>query len=113
MTRSKSFSEKTKEELNKFQKDLSLVVVGLFLALGIQSVIQFVEVIVPRISAYYYLGLGIGSLILVMVFLGRAAGYAGLDEMIKQDRDDTSLTKSRIPEKHQAGFEKTSDISEH
>ena len=85
MTRSKSFSEKTIEEINKFRKDLSLVVVGLFLALGIQSIIQFVEVIVPHISAYYYLGLGIGSLILVLAFLSLAAKYAGLDERIKQD----------------------------
>lgn len=85
MSRSKSFSEKTIEELNKFRKDLSLVVVGLFLALGIQSIIQFFETIVPHISAYYYLGLGIGSLILVLVFLSLAAKYAGLDERIKQD----------------------------
>jgi hypothetical protein len=86
MSRSKSFSEKTMEELNKFRKDLSLVVVGLFLALGIQSIIQFVEVIVPHISAYYYLGLGIVSLILVLVFLNRAASYAGLKEQMGHDR---------------------------
>ena len=74
------------EELNKFRKDLSLVFVGLFLALGVQSIIQFVEVMVPHVSAYYYLGLGIVSLILVFVFVSRAAMYAGLVERVKQDR---------------------------
>jgi hypothetical protein len=87
MPKPRSFSEKTMEELNKFRKDLSLVVVGLFLALGIQSIIQFVEVIVPHISAYYYLGLGVISLILVLVFLNRAADYAGLKEQIGLDKE--------------------------
>jgi hypothetical protein len=87
MPESKSFSEKTLEELNKFRKDLSLVVVGLFLALGIQSIIQFVEVSIPHISGYYYLGLGIGSLILVMAFLNLAAKYAGINESIRQRTD--------------------------
>jgi hypothetical protein len=82
MSGSKSFSEKTMEELNKFRKDLSLVVVGLFLALGIQSIIQFFEVVYPHMSAYYYLGLGIVSLVLVLVFLNRAADYAGLKEQV-------------------------------
>jgi hypothetical protein len=65
---------------------LSLVIAGLFLALGIQSIIQFVEVIVPHISAYYYLGLGIGSLLLVLVFFNRAVKYAGLYDQFKQDK---------------------------
>jgi len=87
MSDSKSFSERTKDELDKFRKDLSLIVVGLFLALGIQSIIQFVEVIIPHISAYYFLGLGIGSLILVLVFIHLAAEYAGLDdEQVKRDK---------------------------
>jgi len=85
MTRPKSFSERTIEEINKFRKDLSLIVVGLFLALGIQSIIQFVEIVIPHISAYFYLGIGIGSLILVLAFISLAAKYAGLDERIKQD----------------------------
>jgi len=95
MSGSKSLSEKTKEELNKFRKDLSLIIVGLFLALGIQSIIQFVEVSVPHINGYYYLGLGIGSLILVLEFIHLAAKYAGLDEAVKRESQVTDGRKSQ------------------
>ena len=57
---------------------MTLVLVGLFLALGVQNIIQFVETASPHISPYFYLGLGLGCLLLVLVFLNFAARIAGI-----------------------------------
>jgi hypothetical protein len=80
MPKSNPLDGKTKEKLNKFLVDISLVIVGLFLALGFQGIIQFVELIVPHITPYFFLALGVGSLLMVLVFMNRAARYAGLDK---------------------------------
>jgi len=76
---SKPLRRKLDEELKKFRVDVSLVIVGLFLALGVQNIIQYVEVVFPHISAYFYLGIGFGSLVMVLVFLKVAARDAGID----------------------------------
>jgi 4-amino-4-deoxy-L-arabinose transferase-like glycosyltransferase len=89
-----SLSEKTKEELNKFRKDVTLIIVGLFLALGIQSLIQFVVSLFPHITAYFYLVLGVVSFVLVLVFLDRAAMYSGLVGRIKQELGNSSGKKT-------------------
>jgi hypothetical protein len=75
--------DKSEEKLRSFQVDMTLVLVGLFLALGVQNVIQFVETASPRISPYFYLAIGVGSLIMVLVFLNLAARIAGF---VKIDR---------------------------
>ena len=66
------------EKLRSFRVDLTLVMTGLFLALGVQNVIQFFEVESPHITPYFYLGIGVGSLIMVVVLLNRAADIAGI-----------------------------------
>jgi len=70
--------DKSYETFRSFRVDVTLVLVGLFLALGVQNVIQFVETASPHISPYFYLGLGVGSLLLVLVFLNFAARIAGI-----------------------------------
>ena len=90
MPRKKSFSEKTTEELNKFGEEVTLVIVGLFLAVGVQSLIQFIVALYPHITPYFYLGLGIVSLILVMTFLNLAAKYSGVVDKVKQEMQDQS-----------------------
>jgi hypothetical protein len=69
--------DKSEEELRSFRIDITLVLVGLFLALGVQNVIQFVGTASPYISPYFYLAIGVGSLLMVLVFMNRAAGIAG------------------------------------
>jgi len=74
----------SEEKLRSFRVDLTLVMVGLFLALGVQNVIQFVETISPHVSPYFYLAVGIGSLLMVFLFLNRAARIAGLREVARR-----------------------------
>ena len=72
-------TEDTSEEtVRSFRIDVTLVLVGLFLAIGVQNVIQFVETDSPLISPYFYLALGVGSLFMVLVFLNFAARIAGI-----------------------------------
>jgi hypothetical protein len=68
----------SEETVRSFRVDVTLVVVGLFLALGVQNVIQFVVTASPHISPYFYLALGAGSLFMVLIFLNFAASFAGL-----------------------------------
>jgi hypothetical protein len=70
--------EISEETFRSFRVDVTLVLVGLLLALGVQNIIQFVETTSPRISPYFYLGLGVGCLFLVLVFLNFAARIAGI-----------------------------------
>jgi hypothetical protein len=70
---------KKSEEMRNFRTDVTLIIVGLFLALGIQSLVQFVAVSFPRIDAYFYVAVGVGSILLVLVFINRAARIAGID----------------------------------
>ncbi len=79
MAESNSLGKKIEGELKKFRVDVSLVIVGLFLALGFQSFIQFVELVIPHITPYFFLALGIASLLMVLVFLNIAAKDAGID----------------------------------
>jgi hypothetical protein len=72
--------DNSEEKLRSFRVDITLVLVGLFLALGVQNVIQFVETASPHISPYFYLAVGIGGLFMVLVFLKLAARIAGLDK---------------------------------
>jgi hypothetical protein len=67
----------SEEKLRGFRVDVTLVLVGLFLALGVQSVIQFVETVSPHISPYFYLGVGVVSLFMVLLCLNLAARLAG------------------------------------
>jgi hypothetical protein len=69
--------DKSEETFRSFRVDITLVLVGLFLALGVQNVIQFVEAASPLISPYFYLAVGVGSLFIVLVLLNRAARIAG------------------------------------
>jgi hypothetical protein len=72
-------TEDTSEEtVRSFRIDVTLVLVGLFLAIGVQNIIQFVETDSPLISPYFYLALGVGSLFMVLVFLNFAARIAGI-----------------------------------
>ncbi len=71
-------SKKPERGLTRFRVDVSLVIVGLFLALGVQNLIEFFQTLFPHISAFYYLGLGIFSILIVIAFLNLAAGYAGI-----------------------------------
>jgi hypothetical protein len=66
------------ETVRSFRIDVTLVLVGLFLAIGVQNIIQFVETDSPLISPYFYLALGVGSLFLVLIFLNFAARIAGI-----------------------------------
>ena len=68
----------SEEKLRSFRVDITLVVVGLFLALGVQNIIQFVEAASPHISPYVYLIIGVGSLLIVLALLNSAARIAGL-----------------------------------
>ena len=70
--------DKSEETLKSFRIDLTLVLVGLFLAIGVQNIIQFVVTDSPHISPYFYLALGVGSLFMVLVYLNFAARIAGL-----------------------------------
>ena len=70
--------DKSEETLRSFRIDVTLVLVGLFLAIGVQNVIQFVETASPHISPYFYLALGVGSLFMVLIYLNFAARIAGL-----------------------------------
>lgn len=85
MTKSDSPKGKAEEELNKFRKDLTFIAVGLLLALGIQNILQFIEIEYPHLTAYFYLSLGVASLVLVLVFLGTAARLAGIDKLVERD----------------------------
>ncbi len=85
MTKSDSPKEKAEEELNKFRKDLTFIIVGLLLALGVQNILQFVEIEFPHLAAYFYLSLGVASLVLVLVFLNTAARLAGVDRFVERD----------------------------
>jgi hypothetical protein len=69
--------DKSEETLRSFRIDVTLVLVGLFLAIGVQNIIQFVVVASPHISPYFYLALGVGSLFMVLVYLNFAARIAG------------------------------------
>jgi hypothetical protein len=69
--------DKSDESLRSFRVDVTLVMVGLFLALGVQNSIQYVEVASPHLTPYFYLGVGVGSLLMVLVFLNLAARIAG------------------------------------
>jgi hypothetical protein len=86
MAESNSFGKKIEDELQKFRVEVSLVIVGLFLALGFQSIIQFVELLIPHITPYFFLALGIGSLVMVLVFLNFAAHFAGIDQVARKSR---------------------------
>ena len=77
-------SSRKSEEMRNFRTDVTLIIVGLFLALGIQSIIQFVAISFPQIDAYFYLAVGIGSILLVLIFLNLAARVAGVDELRKR-----------------------------
>ena len=79
-------SSKKAEEMRNFRVDLTMVLVGLFLAIGVQSIIQYVVIIFPRIGADFYLGVGIASILMVFVFLNRAASIAGFDNRSQTDR---------------------------
>ena len=72
------------EKLRKFQGDVTLVLVGLFLALAVQNVIQFFQSLFGKINPYYYLIISILSIVMVLALLSRAAGYAG----VSNARDD-------------------------
>lgn len=72
------------ERLRSFRVDITLVLVGLFLALGVQNIIQYVETASPRISPYFYLGVGVASLIMVLVCLNLAARIAGIEEIARK-----------------------------
>ena len=76
--------DKSQEMLRSFRVDVTLVLVGLFLALGVQNVIQFVETASPHISPYFYLGVGVGSLFMVLVCLNQAARVAGLMKVLQR-----------------------------
>lgn len=67
------------ETLRSFRVDLTLMLVGLFLALAVQNVIQYVETTSPHVSPYFYLTIGVGSLLMVLLFVARAARIAGLE----------------------------------
>jgi 4-amino-4-deoxy-L-arabinose transferase-like glycosyltransferase len=69
--------DKSEETLRSFRIDVTLVLVGLFLAIGVQNIIQFVVTASPHISPYFYLALGVGSLFMVLVYLNFAARIAG------------------------------------
>jgi len=68
----------SEETVRSFRIDVTLVLVGLFLAIGVQNIIQFVETDSPHISPDFYLALGAGSLFMVLIFLNFAASIAGL-----------------------------------
>jgi hypothetical protein len=70
--------DRSEETVRSFRIDVTLVLVGLFLAIGVQNLIQFVETASPLISPYFYLALGVGSLFMVLVFLNFAARIAGI-----------------------------------
>jgi hypothetical protein len=70
--------DESEEKIRSFRVDITLVVIGLFLALGVQNIIQFVETASPHISPYFYLAIGVGSLLIVLVLLNSAAKVAGL-----------------------------------
>ncbi|HXW37137.1 MAG TPA: hypothetical protein VEJ36_04460 [Nitrososphaerales archaeon] len=72
------------ERMRSFRVDLTLVIVGLFLALGVQNLIQYVETASTHLSPYFYLGVGVASLVMVLVFLNLAARIAGIDEMVQR-----------------------------
>jgi hypothetical protein len=88
----------SEEKLRSFRVDITLVVVGLFLALGVQNIIQFVEAASPHISPYVYLVIGVGSLFIVLALLNSAARVAGLkfDRRKRQDRRVTTLVRHRV-----------------
>ena len=44
---------KKSEEMRNFRVDVTLIIVGLFLALGIQSIVLFIAISFPRIDAYF------------------------------------------------------------
>jgi len=83
MSKQNPLRRKIDEELRKFRVDVSLVVVGLFLALGVQNMIQYIEAVFPHINAYFYLTIGIVSLLMVLVFLNLAAKDAGIDQRVR------------------------------
>lgn len=72
------------ERVRSLRVDITLLVVGLFLALGVQNMVQFVEAAFPHVSPYFYLTVGVGSLFMVLVFLGMAARIAGIDRMYRK-----------------------------
>ncbi len=71
---------------------MTLVLVGLFLALGVQNIIEFVEAVSPHVSPYFYLGVGFVSLFMVLVFLNFAARIAGLVEVATRRRNTRDET---------------------
>jgi len=72
------------EKLRKFQGDVTLVLIGLFLALAVQNVIQFFQSLFGKINPYFYLINSVLSVVMVLTLLSRAAGYAG----VSNPRDD-------------------------
>ena len=70
--------DNSEETIRSFRVDVTLVLVGLFLALGVQNIIQFVETASPHISPYFYFALGVASLFMVLISLNFAARIAGL-----------------------------------
>ena len=86
--------EESEEKLRSFRVDITLVLVGLFLALGVQNIIQFVETVSPHISPYFYLGVGVVGLLMVLVCLDQAAKIAGLEEIAHNSRKSTAQPSS-------------------
>jgi hypothetical protein len=84
MAELKTEENTTEERLRSFRVDITLVLVGLFLALGVQNIIQFVETAFPHISSYFFLAIGVGSVFMVLLFLKQAARIAGLDRDFRQ-----------------------------
>jgi hypothetical protein len=80
MAKSNSLGKRAEEELTKFRVELSFVAIGLFLGLGIQNIIQFVEVVYPHITAYFFLTLGVGSLVMVLFLVIFSARLAGIGQ---------------------------------
>ena len=81
MAETETIDEESEEKFRSFRVDITLVLVGLFLALGVQNIIQFVETASAHVSPYFYLAVGVGSLIMVLVCLNQAARIAGLVEI--------------------------------
>lgn len=86
MAESETKDDRFEEKFRSFRVDTTLILVGLFLALGVQNIIQFVETSSPHLSPYFFLGVGVGSLFTVLIFLNFAARIAGLVEIGKRRR---------------------------
>lgn len=60
----------------RFLRDFTLVIVGMFLTFGAQSITEYLKIVYPPQNANYYLVLAIGCMVFAVIFLIISVKYS-------------------------------------